>query len=189
MSRLKPRPTMIFGPQIFGPPRSRPAMTVWDRLLLLAAGAGAWQSWLLARGRLQIQYPYAAARRVIGAVVILEDCAPRFERAHYEGVALKITLGMVQHFVRMPVVGENRVAGVNPHDGVKAVKRSLVSNFTRRPALLSFADDVGFLQRRSGRRIGSVGAHTVSATVAAASAEPILTRFFTSVALIRASGS
>src|SRR6266851_8073973 len=123
MSRLKPRPTMIFDTQKF-----RPAMIVCDRFLLLPAGAG--QSRLLGRRWLQIQNPYSSARRVIRAVVVLEDRAPGFQRAHYEGVAFKIILRMVQHFIRVPVVGEVRVASVHSNHGVKTVKRSLVANLT-----------------------------------------------------------
>jgi len=47
--------------------------------LLVASRAG--QSWLLRRRGLQIQNPNAAACDVIGAVVILVDCAPGFQGA------------------------------------------------------------------------------------------------------------
>src|SRR5713226_4161742 len=107
------------------------------RTLLFAAGPGAGQSRLLARGRLQIQNPDAPARRVIGAVVVLNERAPGLQRAHGESVSFKIIFGVAQHFIRVPIVGEGGVAGVHAHDGIKAVKGSFVPDFTRRSALFA----------------------------------------------------
>src|SRR5580700_7471678 len=97
-----------------------------NRMLLRDVVAG--QSRLLAFGRLQIQNPDAAARRVIGAVLVLEHCAPGFERAHREGVALEIIPRVAEHFVRVPVVVEDRVAGVHARDGIIFVKSRLGAN-------------------------------------------------------------
>src|SRR5579864_2348131 len=149
------------------------SMSRMRRKRTLLRGVVAGQSRLLARGRLQIQNPDAAAGRVVGAVVVLDGCAPGFERAHREGVALEIIPRVAEHFVAVPVVVEDRVAGVHARDGIVFVIGGLGPNLASRPVLLAFAYGIQFLYFSCGRGIGSIGAHTVSATVAAASAAPM----------------
>ncbi len=96
------------------------------------------QPLLLAGGRLQIQHPDAAAGRVVGAMVVLDHRAPRFQRAHREGVSLEVVARVVEHFVRVPVVGEDGVTRVHAHDGVVTVVRGLGPHVARRSALLAF---------------------------------------------------
>src|ERR1700681_3416151 len=156
---------------------------------LLLAGPGGREPLLRACGGLQIHDPHSTAGRIVGTVVIFDHRAPCLERAHRERVSLEVVARMVQHFIRVPVVGEDSVTCVQAQDGVVAVERRLRPYVARRPALFAFADDVAFLRFGSRRGRRCVGVHRGCATVAASAADAILTRFFASAAWIKASGS
>src|SRR5579864_4888451 len=110
------------------------------KTLLGAVVAG--QARLLARARLDVERPHSPSGGVIRAVVVVDDGSPSFERAHGEGVALEIVARVAQDFVRVPIVGEVRVAAVHAQDGVVLVVGGLVPDLAGRPALFAFADDV-----------------------------------------------
>src|SRR5437667_1523452 len=84
----------------------------------------------------------------MGTVVVLDHRAPGLQRAHREGVALEVVARVVQHFMRVAVVGEDGIAGMHAQDGVVAVVGRLGAHVPRRSAFLAFADDVAFLLRR-----------------------------------------
>jgi hypothetical protein len=93
---------------------------------------------------------------------------------------------MLQHFIRVPVVGEDRIASVNTHHGVVTIECSFGPHVARRTALFAFADDIAFLRfgSRSRRRWSCCrfGVHRVCATCSAAVAEAIAIKFLASVA-------
>src|SRR5882672_5673134 len=150
------------------------------RLLLASPGPG--QARLLACGGFQVQNPNSPAGGVISAVIALDHGAPGLERPHCKRVSLEIVARVVEDFIRVPVVREDRVSGMYAQDGVEAVVRRFGPNVAGRTALLAFGDDIAFLRNRTGRRCRRVGAHSVSAMAAASTAEAILTRFFASAA-------
>ena len=55
-------------------------------------------------------------------MIVLDHRSPRFERAHRKRDSFKIVARVVEHFVRVPVVRENRVTWVYTHHGIVAVK-------------------------------------------------------------------
>src|ERR1700723_807720 len=108
---------------------------------LLLDGAGAGQPFLLAFARLQIHHPDPPARGVIRATIVFKHRAPGLQRAHCEGDSFEIVARVVQHFVRVPVVGENRIARMHAQHSVVAVVRRLRAHLARRAALLAFSND------------------------------------------------
>src|SRR6202050_4101489 len=98
---------------------------------LLLAGTVARQPLLLAFARLQIHHPHSAARCVVGAAVILEHRAPGFQRAHRERVSLEVVAGVIQHFIRVPVVGEDSVTRMHAQHGVVTVERRFLAYLAR----------------------------------------------------------
>src|SRR5271165_4597680 len=155
----------------------------------LLLGSGARQTRLLAFAGLQVHDPHPSAGRVVGAAVVLNHRAPSLQRAHGEGVSLEVVTSVFQHFIGVPVVSEDGVSRVHTQDGVVAVEHRFRPHVACRAVFLAFADNIAFLCFGSGRRIGSFSIHTVCATISAASADAILTRFFASVAWSKASGS
>src|SRR5258708_28321729 len=160
--------------------------------------AGARPSRLLGRTGLQVQNPHAAAGGVVSALIVLKHRAPGFESAHGEGDAFEVVAQMAEDSVGVPVVGKDGIAAVHFQHGVEAVVRGLVADFACRAALFAFRDDIALLpgcgRKRKVRRdgvfdVGCVGAHSVCATASASAAAPMLTWFFGSAALIKASGS
>ena len=89
--------------------------------------------------RLDIHHPDSAAGRVVRAVVVLDHRAPGLQRAHRERVSLEVVARVVEHFIRVPVVGEDCVAAVHSQHGEEAVERRFRPYVARRPALLAFA--------------------------------------------------
>src|SRR5208282_1425121 len=156
---------------------------------LLLTGSGARQPLLLAFARLQIHDPHSSAGRVVGAAIVLDRRTPGLQGAHRECVALEVVARVIQHFIGVPVVREDRVPRVHTQDGVVAVERRFRPYVAGRTALLAFADDVAFLRFGSGRRRGCFGIHRVCATVSASTADDILTKFLASAAWINAPGS
>src|ERR1700739_815783 len=163
----------------------------------LALG-GAGQSWLLRRAGFQVQNPDTAAGGVVSALIVFDHRAPSLESAHREGNAFEIVAQVAEDFVGMPVVRENGIAAVHFQHGVKAIVRGLVAAFACRAALFAFRDDVALLPGCGrGRNVRGhcvfdvrcIGAHSVCATASASAAAAMLTWFFGSAALIKASGS
>src|SRR6267143_1194272 len=160
--------------------------------------AGAGQPRLLGRTGLQVQNPHAAAGGVVSALIVFEHRAPGFESAHGEGDSFEVVAQVAEDFVGVPIIGEDGIARMHFQHGVKAIVRSLVADFACRAALFAFRDDIALLpgcgRRRnvSGHRVlgvGCVGAHSVCATASASAAAAMLTWFFGSAALTKASGS
>src|ERR1700722_3743448 len=160
--------------------------------------AGAGQARLLGGAGLQVQNPHAPAGGVVSPLIVFEHRAPGFESAHGEGDAFEVVAQVAEDFVGVPVVGEDGVAPVDFHHGVKAVVRRLVADFARRAALFAFRDDIALLPGCGRRRdvnghrvfgVGCVGAHSFCATASASAAAAMLTWFFGSADLIKASGS
>src|SRR5262249_7431264 len=133
------------------------------------------------RRRLDIEDPDATAGRVIRAMVVFDHRPPRLERPHRERVTLEVGLRVAEHFVRVPVVVQQRIARVDLQHRVELVVGRLETHVTRRTALLALGDDVAFLWIEL--------AHTVCATAAAASAAAMLACALGSAALIKASGT
>src|ERR1700739_3009290 len=160
------------------------------KLLLTCRRTGAGQPLLLAFRRLQIHHPDASAGGVVGTVIVLDHCAPRLQRAHGEGHAFEIVARVIQYFIGVPVVGQNRVAGVDAQHGVVAVVGRFRAHIARGAALLAFGNDVTFLPLGFDLGLGldrikgsaGLGVHTVSATAAASVAAAMLVRFFASAA-------
>src|ERR1700689_2642605 len=159
--------------------------------ILLLGGSEARQPLLLAFAGLQIHHPHSAAGCVVGAAVVLKHRAPGFQRAHRERVSFEVVARVVQHFIRVPVVGEDRVTSMHAQHGVVTVERRFLPYLARGAALLAFADDVNFLRLWSGRGRGffCFGFHEFCAPVSAPTAAAIFTRFFASAAWIKASGN
>src|ERR1700691_1793591 len=102
-------------------------------------------------------------------MIVFNHRAPSLERAHSEGDSLEVVARMVEHFIRVPVVGQDCVAPVHAQHGIEAVKSRLWAYVTAGPALLAFADNIAFLRLRNlarslrrGRRSTRFRAHTVS---------------------------
>src|ERR1700683_4835737 len=159
--------------------------------ILLLSGSEARQPLLLAFAGLQIHHPNSAAGRVVGAAIVLEHRAPGFQRAHRECVSFEVVARVVQHFICVPVVGEDSVTRMHAQHGVVTVDRKFLPYLARGAALLAFADDITFLRLGSRRRRGHCcfGVHRVCATVSASAAAAMLTRFFASAAWLKASGN
>src|SRR5579864_1772831 len=152
--------------------------------ILLLAGPGSRQPFLLTLAGLQVHHPYASARRVISAVIVLDHRTPRLEGAHCKRDSLEIVTRVVQHFVGMPIVRQNGVTRVHAHHGVVAVKCRFGPHVARGATLLSFGDDITLLRFGSRRRWSCCcfGVHRVCATCSAAAAEAIAITFFGSAA-------
>src|SRR5216684_1758943 len=160
--------------------------------------AGAGQPRLLGGAGLQVQNPHAAASGVVSALIVFEHRAPGFESAHGEGDPFEVVAPVTEDFGGVPVVGEDRITPVHFQHGVVAVVRGLVADFACRAALFAFGDDIALLPGGGRRRnvnghrvfdVWCVAAHSVCATASASAAAPMLTWFFGSAALIKASGS
>ena len=94
---------------------------------------------------------------------------------------------MIQHFIGVPVVGEDGVAWVYAQHGIVAVIRRFSTHIARGSALLAFSDNIAFLSLRLDFRfrtigIGSSSVHKVCATASASAAAAMLVRFFASEA-------
>src|SRR5258708_24467263 len=156
--------------------------------LFLARRARAREPFLFTFRRFQIHHPDSPARSVVSSVVIFDHGAPRFQRPHGEGDAFEIAAGVVQHFIGVPVGGENGIAWMHAQHGVVAVVGRFRTHVARGAALFTFTYNVTFLAL--GFDLGlllsceSVGlrVHTVSATAAASVAAAMFTRFFASAA-------
>src|SRR4051794_16933650 len=98
--------------------------------------------------RLEIEHPDASAGGVVAAAIALDHRTPGFERAHLKGVALEVAAHVVEHFLRVPVVGEQRVTGMHAQHREVAIVRRLRPHVARRPALLPLGNDVTFLRDR-----------------------------------------
>src|SRR4029077_11947207 len=82
---------------------------------------------------------------VVTALIALDRRAPRLERPHLEGIALEIVADVVEHFLRVPVLGEQCVAGMHPPHREVPIVHCLGPYVARRAALLPFGDDVALL--------------------------------------------
>src|SRR5262249_57776503 len=153
----------------------------------------------------------------VPALIVLDLGAPRLERPHLERVALEVVAQVLEHFLRVPVLGEDRVAGVYAQHRVIAIVGRFRPHIARRAAFLAFGDDVAVLRRRGllirvahdqplweGNRrargdrrdlfsaasaVAFLRCYTVCATTAAASAAAMSATAFGSVARMSASGS
>src|ERR1700723_1790032 len=119
---------------------------------LLLAGSGSWQPLLFALAGLQVHHPYPSASSVVSTVIVLDHRSPRLERTHRKRDSFKVVARVVEHFIRVPVVRENRVTRVYTHHGVVAVKGRFRPHLAGRPPLFAFTSDIAFLRFRSHRR-------------------------------------
>src|SRR5215831_5610734 len=167
-----------------------------NRMLPLAGTRS--ETRLFAFARLEIEDPHTATRGVVGALVVLDHCAPSLESAHGESDSLEIVAQVIEHFRGVPVIGEQCVTRVHAHDSVVAIESRFGAHVSSRTALLALSDNVAFLPGCRGRCdvsghgvlcVWCVCAHRVCATASASAAAAMFTWFFASAAKIRASGN